>query len=505
MPKPVTDPDILAQLNSGAAPKPVTDPGLLAKLNAGAAPEQDRSVADVGEEGTKGLLRGVADFAGTMGEAVMGPFGPSKHFQKLKADITGSEPPKPDPTYGEQITKAAHIEAKPETDPGRYAGAIFETLGNPATYPGVGSTALKIALGALSSIFSESAGEFAKKADLGGGAEAALRVGGAVLGGGVGGLAASERGLSKLAAELPGRTETKAASSQIYKALEESNVRISPAGMDVLTGEIKTDLIGAGFRNFPGASGAVTLQLVDELKTSGGSIQGIDAVRKALGKYKANPAEAEAADRAIDAIDDYFMRVDPKFVMSGNPQEDAQALRYAQSLWATNKQLETIEEGSIKGQRRAGVSGTGANRINTARQEINRILSSDKKSRGMSQEAKDKMEEIVLGTWLTNTTRHAGKYAPAGPVSSGTTIVAGFAGGVPAAAAVAGTGLISKYLGEYLTSRQIKELEQLIKSESPMGAPVAAAIAPAQAEARALPAAQAARSALTSPLASGGP
>jgi hypothetical protein len=495
----------------GASDDQVREQVLKQHPNAGAVaqtatpPVQDRSVADVGEEGTKGLLRGAANFVGTMGEAVMGPFGPSKHFEKLKADITGSEPPKPDPTYGEQITKAAHIEAKPETDPGRYAGAITETLGNPATYAGAGSAALKIALGTISSIFSETAGEFAKKADLGGGAEAALRVGGAVLGGGAGGLVASERGLSKLAAELPGRTETKAASSKIYDALKQSDVRISPPGMDLLTQEIKTNLIQEGARNFHNARGEVTLKLVDELATSGGSITGIDAVRKALSGYKSNPQEALYADMAIDTIDDYFMRVDPKFVMSGNPQEDAQALRYAQSLWATNKQLEIIEEGSIKGQRRAGKTGTGANRINTARQEIDRILSSDKKSRGMSQEAKEKMEEIVLGTWLTNSTRNIGKYAPSGPVSSSTTIAAGFAGGVPAAATVAGSGLISKYLGEYLTSRQIKELEQLIKSESPMGAPVAQAIAPAQAEARALPAAQAARSALTSPLASGGP
>src|SRR5712691_3306020 len=52
---------------------------------------------DVLKEGGKGLLRGAASFAGDIGEAVMGPFGPSKHFANLKADITGGERPKPDP------------------------------------------------------------------------------------------------------------------------------------------------------------------------------------------------------------------------------------------------------------------------------------------------------------------------------------------------------------------------------------------------------------------------
>ncbi len=208
---------------------------------------------------------------------------------------------------------------------------------------------------------------------------------------------------------------------------------------------------------------------------------------------------------AIDAIDDFMMHVDPKYVVSGNPQQDAQALKYAQGLWATHKQLETIEEGSIRGQRRAGVSGSGANRINTARQEINKILNSDKKSRGMSEEAKAKMEEIVLGTWLTNKTRGMSKFAPTGPVSAGATVAADLMGGTGAAAAVASGGFLSKYLGEYLTDKQIRELEQLIKSESPMGAPVAKAIAPAVAEQKAIPAASVLRAAATTPLAPDSP
>jgi len=189
--------------------------------------------------------------------------------------------------------------------------------------------------------------------------------------------------------------------------------------------------------------------------------------------------------------------------MSGDPARDAAILKHAQGNWALHKQLETVEDASIKGQHRAGVSGSGANRVNTARQEIRKILDNDKKSRGMSQAVKDKMEEIVMGTWLSNRARQIGKFAPSGPVSATTSILTGMGAGAGAGAAVAGGGFLAKHLGEYLTDRQIRQLEELMRAESPIGRPIAQAIAPAKAEQAAVPAAAVARSVLTSPLSPG--
>ena len=71
--------------------------------------------------------------------------------------------------------------------------------------------------------------------------------------------------------------------------------------------------------------------------------------------------------------------------------------------------------------------------------------------------------------------------------------------GAGAGAAVAGGGFIAKHLAEYLTDRQIRELDTLIRGESPIGRPIAQANVPAVAEQRAVPAAALARSALTNP------
>ena len=72
------------------------------------------------------------------------------------------------------------------------------------------------------------------------------------------------------------------------------------------------------------------------------------------------------------------------------------------------------------------MSGTGANTQNAMRQRIREILDSDK-SRGFSPEARQQMEDIVTGTWMTNAARFAGKFAPSGPVSGSLRPVRGMA------------------------------------------------------------------------------
>jgi hypothetical protein len=452
-------------------------------------------IADVAKEGGKGLLRGVAGFVGDLGEAVAGPFGPGHTAANLMADFGLGERPKTDPPYSAQISKAAGIEASPQTTPGKYAGATGEVLGNPTTYLGAGSTALKVGAGTASALASEGAGQLTEGTAL----ETPARIAGSMIGGTGTAAIASERNLSKLAAQLPTPKNIYDAANAGYDMLKKSGTRISPQGTQELLDNVKADLHADHFRDYlaPG-----TYRAVEELAVNGAATVGdLDGVRRLLNRIPAtNPTDKEAANRAIRAIDDFLVNVDPKHVMSGDPAGDAAILKHAQGNWALHKQLETLEEASVKGQHRAGVSGSGANSINTARQEVRKILDSDKKSRGMSDAVKEKMEEIVMGTWVTNRARQVGKFAPSGPVSATASILAGLGAGAPAGAAVAGTGFLAKHLGEYLTDRQIKQLEQLMRSESPIGKPIARAIAPAVEEQKAVPAAAATRSLLTSPM-----
>lgn len=451
----------------------------------GAAPS---STMDAIKEGGKGLFRGAMGVVGSVADEFMEP------FRETAAMFGVSR--KGEKSVGPAAIAASGAEASPKTTAGKYAGNIGEVAGNPLSYIGPGSLLLKGGAAVLSGAGSEAAGELVE-----GSGSPALEAGARMVGslaGPAGATAAAERNLTRLAAQLPTRETIRDAARAGYRMLEQSDTRISPQGTQDLLSTVQNDLHASNFRDYLAPQ---TYRAIEELAVNGSATIGdLDGVRKILNRVPAtNPTDREAARRAIDAIDNYLSNVPQQHVLSGDPARDAAILRYSQHSWAIHKQLETIEDASVHGQHRAGVPGSGANRVNTARQEIRKILDSDKKSRGMSQAARDQMEEIVMGTWLTNGARRVGKFAPSGPVSASTSILMGMGAGPGAGAAVAGGGFIAKHLAEYLTDRQIRELEALIRIESPIGRPIAQANAPAVAEQRAVPAASLVRSALTNP------
>jgi hypothetical protein len=452
--------------------------------------EQRSGIGDFFKSIPGGLVQGFSNAASAGGKAAaaeMGQYdlqesipGPKETSKILQHEVTGELP-------------------QPQGRAGKFGASVGETLGNPASYVGPGSLALKIGAGAGSALASEGAGQLTEGTML----ETPARVVGGIVGGTGTSIASAERNLSKLAAQLPTRESIKDAATAGYEMLKKSDVRISQAGTQALLADVKQALHADHFRDYLAPT---TYRAIDELGATGtATIGDLDGVRKLLGRVPVtNPTDRAAANKAISAIDDFLVNVPDHFVMSGNPANDAAILKHAQGNWALHKQLEQLEDASVKGQHRAGVSGSGANRVNTARQEVRKILDSDKKSRGMSDAVKEKMEEIVMGTWLTNQARQIGKFAPSGPVSATTSILGGMHD-MGLGIGIAVGGFLSKHLGEYLTDRQISELEALMRSESPIGKSVAKAIAPAQAEQRMVPAAGLARSVLTSPLAADGP
>src|SRR5579863_1106540 len=304
--------------------------------HAGQPPADSRStLADVAIEGGKGLLRGAASFAGDLGEAVMGPFGPSKHFANLKADIVGGERPTPDPSYGSQISHAAGIDPAPQTTPGKFASTTGEVVGNAASYLGPGSALVKGGAAVLSGIGSEAAGEAVE-----GFHSPALEAGARMVGGlaGAGGAtAAAERNLTKLAEQLPTPKNIYDAANAGYDMLKKSNTRISPQGTQDLLATVKNDLHADNFRDYLAPA---TYRAIEELGSTGSATIGdLDGVRKLLNRVPGtNPTDREAARRAIQAIDDYLINVPVQHVISGDPARDAAILKHAQGNWALHKQ-----------------------------------------------------------------------------------------------------------------------------------------------------------------------
>jgi hypothetical protein len=122
---------------------------------AAAPPDASPSLGQRATELGKGLARGAESFAGDLGQAVMGPFGPQHHLSNLIADLGLGGKSRTDPEYGQQLATATGMTSE---KPG-YEGAIGEVVGNPASYFGPGGITEKMLMAGASGAGGEAAGE----------------------------------------------------------------------------------------------------------------------------------------------------------------------------------------------------------------------------------------------------------------------------------------------------------------------------------------------------------
>lgn len=289
-----------------------------------------------------------------------------------------------------------------------------------------------------------------------------------------GGIVDAAAKAKQIRAELPSTQEIKASAKASYKAVADARLIASEGSVNNLVSATRA---GLDERLFTDATAPGSFKAIEQLQKSGGDIANIMGIRQRLGEIKPSAgSDYEAAQHVKEAIDNYIETLPPGEIVQGDPQFTQEMLSHARASWRSYAQLDQVESAMEIGRHQAAVAGTGANTQNAMRQRIRSILDSDK-SRGLSPEAKEQMEDIVMGTFATNTARWAGKYAPSGPVSALTTTMAALGGDIAggrgmataAAAAVAIPATIAKYLGTYLTKRQITELENIIRSESPLG------------------------------------
>ena len=370
-------------------------------------------------------------------------------------------------TITKDVEGAAGKFGTPKTTAGKYAESVGEFV--PSAVIGPGGLATKAATTVAGGVGAETGGELTE----GTGLEPYARFAGGLVGGAGSGFAAAEGQSAKLAARLPTTAQIKDSAQAAYKQVENARLIASQGSLD---GLVSATRAGLDQRLITDTVAPRTFQALGQLEKSGGDIGQIMGVRQKLGGI--NPSagtDYEAAQHVRDAIDNYIETLPPGEIVQGDPQFTQAMLNHARSSWRAYAKLDQVQTAMDIGSHRAAVAGVGANTQNAMRQRIREILDSDKQSRGFSPEARKQMEDIVMGTWLTNAARYAGKFAPSGPVSSIASGMAYLGGGAGAMAAVAIPATIAKYLGTYLTRRQIRQLEDTIRAESPLGRSVAAA------------------------------
>lgn len=461
MPTPVTDPDLLAQLNGG--PKPVTDPDLLAQLNGKtAAPLEDIGPPAIGDGGefSPGVpaVNALADEASkTAFKAMSNAPGSAWNFVKNTVE------PILHPI--DTATSIGRLAAGTAQKAGLAPGESYEPYADAAgkffadRYGGLSNTRKTL-----------------EDDPVGMAADVSALLGVARLPGRL--AQASGTGAKAARVAAPTTEELFDSAEGHYNAMHGFGVEVHPQlPADVAT-NITTELKTAGYRDYLAPK---TFKAVDELRNPDGptmTTQEIEGVRRALGKAAGDPAERDAARRAISEIDDMMANLHPNDVVvnphfASRVSDEAKAAR---GDYAAAKRAEQIESATSRADLQAKSTGSGANIDNATRQQIKNLLNNPKKVRGFSDAEKDQMRQIVQGTFTGNAARLLGKLAPTGIVSLGLSTAVG--AGLGHAVGIPVLGHAAKALGDAATRRAAAKASEMVRLRSPLAKQLGATARP---------------------------
>jgi hypothetical protein len=272
------------------------------------------------------------------------------------------------------------------------------------------------------------------------------------------------------------------AASDAYKTPAIKDLAIKPSAVKQWKDELTIALNDEGFNDMLSPRTFRTLEGIDDAaKGSTFTGQGAETLRRTLRRAGGviDPTEKEAARRAIESLDEFLGNVPQSAVLRGDPAKVGSVLKEARGNYAAAKRSEEIEKSLDKAALQAGAANSGMNLDNATRQRIKDILNSDKRKRGFSQDELTQMRKIVTGTKIENLARRGGNLLGGGG-GLGSTFVGGLgalAGGsvghAPGAALGAvvapavGYGL--KKLSGAMSQADVRKLQELVRSRSPLG------------------------------------
>jgi hypothetical protein len=466
MPRPVTDPALLQQLEGGGR-SPVSDPALLAQLDEGAPSDPIGTLKSAGAgalDFVKSIPRGLVKGLTSAPNPSMVPMGDEE------AAIA------PTRQRAQQTLEAATPE--PQGMAGQFGQTLGEGLGNPVNYLGPGGPALKVMGAGLSSLGSEAGKQAAKDTPY----EGAASVGGALLGGIA---AAKTAGPKAPTAATPTYRELKNKSDELYEGARSSGVEFHPKGMSLFGTQVEQELSGHKHGFVGGADGNApktfaALQRLQNPPTDASiSASNVDALRKFLGDLSRETkdfkptADSAAATIALRRLNSYLEDPPPGHVVAGDAQQYISLTKEANANYAAGQRLKgwetRLDNADLDAQ--GQIAGSLENRQKIAARNV---LKSPKLSRGHNEAETDQLKLINNGTLGSNFLRNAGR-AGAGVVPAmGQLAAAGpvFAAGGPVGLALQGSlaaGLYGARKGsEAITNKRSNKLLEMLGQRSPL-------------------------------------
>lgn len=289
---------------------------------------------------------------------------------------------------------------------------------------------------------------------------------GNLIGEGVTGVVSRVAGRGSPAPQTMNAEQLKEASRAAYSRADQAGVIVKPDGIQRLGKQIQDDLAEFGYHPRLQPRVGAVLDELNRLGEGNVTFKGLDQMRKiaSAAGSSTDASERAIASKIIGRIDDYMGNLSADDVLTGNAQSASEAIREARQLWGRSKKLETANQLLDRAGLNAGSSGSGGNIENATRQQLKRILTNPKMTRGFTKDEQEAIRDVVLGTPSQNAVRLLGKLSPQG---NGLMLTMGLGGAAMApqfALPAMAVGAGAKKASERMTSRNVEELARLIAS-----------------------------------------
>lgn len=431
-----------------------------------------------------GFIDGAKDFVKSIpGGIASGMSG----FASLAQTITGADQDTTDDPLGDMAGKAFNSVAealpKPEGTAGQYGRTVGEFAGNPISYVGPGTLALKAGGVALGGLGSEAGGQAFK--------DTGYETAGRIAGGMAGGFAAAKTlGPTKLKAATPTLEELENAATSGYAAARKSGLELDPRGFGQWAAVARQELTNGSRYAFTGgpqgtapktfaaidslqnapAGARITAANIDTLRRHLGDIAG--EVQPAAGGFAKPTSDAKAAMVLQHRLASYMESVPQGHVMAGDPAQYVRAIKQANGDWAAAQRLRNVDARLTKAESATDrqIAGSLDSQIKS---KVGSMLDNPERMRGLNQAEKDQIKLINSGSITSNIMRQAGR-GGAGVIPA----ISHVALGAPAAAATGGMSLIPQAAlaaslygarkgAEAMTVSRAKKLAEMLAKRSP--------------------------------------
>jgi hypothetical protein len=266
--------------------------------------------------------------------------------------------------------------------------------------------------------------------------------------------------------------ELRANAKAAYKRGDEAGVIFTPQGVSRVVDDAIGDMAEFGYH--PRLHPRIDIALDELGKVAQGNVtmKGMDTLRKITGAAGKSQDDTERmlAGVIIDKIDDLMLSPRAGEVLTGNNPQAAAAYKEARTLWSQMRKTQHIEKALDKAELRAASTGSGGNEHNAIRQNLRRLLDSERTARAFSDAERKAIEDVVRGTKPLNTLRLVGKLSPeTGGLMTAIAATMGAAGVSlnPLVAIPPVIGFVSKRLADRGMHKAVERLEAMVSSGQP--------------------------------------